>query len=190
NQKRDLFPPFSKNPKRLESEIAIANKVNVLEEAEKSILKEKVNTYFKELKKLKISDVGIAKSKQIGFGTTLFLVLFSPLFLAGYVLGFVPLQVAKFVTNKMKKPEFIGSMMLVSGMFGYLIYFIVMLIVAAIVWQWWAWTIVFLMPFISYFAILYRDVFLEWWAVGQFNRVDKQNRAKVVAMRKEILEYV
>ncbi|MEN0048677.1 MAG: 1-acyl-sn-glycerol-3-phosphate acyltransferase, partial [Bacteroidota bacterium] len=110
NQKRDLFPPFSKNPKRLESEIAIANKVNVLEEAEKSILKEKVNAYFEQLSSLKISDVGIAKAKQIGFGTTLFLVLFSPLFLAGYVLGFVPLQVAKFVTNKMKKPEFIGSM--------------------------------------------------------------------------------
>lgn len=189
NQKRDIFPSFSKNPSVLESEIDIANKVNALEETEKGSLKEKVKAYFEELKSLKISDLGIAKSKQIGFGTTLFLVFFSPLFIAGYLLGFVPLQVAKFVTNKMKKPEFIGSMMLVSGMFGYLIYFLLMLIVAAIVGQWWAWTIVLLMPFVTYFAILYRDVFLEWWAVGRFNRVKKEIRASLSSNRMEIHSY-
>ncbi|MEL6943159.1 MAG: 1-acyl-sn-glycerol-3-phosphate acyltransferase, partial [Bacteroidota bacterium] len=88
DQKRDLFPSFSKNPAQLEAEIAIANKVNALEEEEKISLKEKVNAYFEQLKALNISDLGIAKSKTIGFGTTLFLVIFSPLFLAGYLLGF------------------------------------------------------------------------------------------------------
>jgi len=187
NQKRDLFPSFSKNPSVLEAEIAISNKVNALEENEKAGLKERVNAYFEQLKVLNISDLGIAKAKQIGFGTTLFLVFFSPFFLVGYLLGFVPLQVAKFVKNKMKKPEFIGSMMLVGGMFGYLIYFILILVVAAIIGRWWAWTTLLLMPFVSYFSILYRDVFLEWWAAGQFNRLEKETQIDLVKQREMIL---
>ncbi|MEM9886452.1 MAG: 1-acyl-sn-glycerol-3-phosphate acyltransferase [Bacteroidota bacterium] len=182
-----LFPPFSKNAQALEEEIALANQVNAMQSNEKADFAAKIQAYFKHLNTLNVKDLGLAQCKQIGFETLVFLLLGSPLFVLGYILAFVPLLIAKRVLSKVEKPEFIASMMLVSGMFGYLIYFIVMLIVAFVIGTWWSILGVFLMPFISYFAILYRDVFLKWRAVQQFKALDIEKKESLLKKRTSIL---
>lgn len=182
-----LFPSFSKDARPLEVEIAMANAVNEMQEAEKEAFSVAIKDYFNQLKNLNIKDLGLAKQGNLSFGTYVFLLLGSPFFVLGYLLAFVPLQVARKVLSGVKKPEFVASMMLVSGMFGYLIYFILMLIIALIIGKWWSIVAVLVMPFLSYFAILYRDVFLKWRAVQGFKSLDRVKQKALLEQRTAIL---
>jgi len=183
-----LIPSFSRKSAHLDKEIALVNQLNELEEASKATLRSKVTNYLNLLKSLNVSDLGVSKSKKVGFITTLFILFGSPLFLIGYILGFIPLMIVKKVLSGIKKKEFVTSMMLVAGMFGYFIYFTILLITSLIIGKGWLITGVMIMPLISYFAILYRDIFLEWNAARKFKGLSQNEQSNLKEKRSSILD--
>jgi 1-acyl-sn-glycerol-3-phosphate acyltransferase len=187
DRNESLLPPLSKNRQPLVEEIALVNELNKLATEEKSALSAAVTVYQEQLKTLKVSDLGAAKQKYAGIGQWLFVILGAPLFVIGFILGFIPLLIARKIVSGVKKPEFIASMLLVGAMAGFFVFFLVLLIAAIIVGQTWLWIVFALFPILSYFAILYRDVFLEWRAVQRFRSLSQQQQKHLLQERTSIL---
>ncbi|MEM1326714.1 MAG: 1-acyl-sn-glycerol-3-phosphate acyltransferase [Bacteroidota bacterium] len=188
DQRVSLFPPLSKNPKPLQEEIELVNELNELSELEKSALFDAIEVYQTRLEELNVTDLGVAKSKQIGFMYWLTVILGAPIFLAGAILGFLPYLIGKRVMKGVKKPEFIASMMLVGSMAGILIYAILLIIAGAIIGKAWFWLIVLAFPLLSYLALLYRDVFLDWRAVQHFRSLDAKTKNYLKTDRQSLLQ--
>ena len=71
---------------------------------------------------------------------------------------------------------------------SFFFYFIILLIIALIIGKWWLILGVLIMPLVSYFAVLYRDVFLKWNAVRKFGQLPKNQREELIVQRKMILK--
>lgn len=183
-----LFPPYSSNPEPLQKEIALVNQLNHLTETDKASLLQDVQSYQSKLAAADVKDLGVARRKEVNFNTTLLIIFGAPIFLIGFVGALVPILITRKVLSNVKKPEFVTSMMLVGAMFGYIFYFILLLIIAIFVGKWWFWISVLALPFISYTAILYRDIFLRWQAVRKFRALPNTEKEELVKMRKRLLQ--
>lgn len=189
-QENDLplrsLPAVSTDPKSLNAAIKLAQQINELETTSKLALKDAVHQYFTNLTTLKLKDKGVIKSRKFNFWNTLFVLLGLPFYLVAYISHFIPLQIAITVTKKMKKPEFIASMMLVAAMFSFLIYWLIMLIVGLILWEWWSIGIALALPVVAYLGLLFRDFLLDWNATRKFESQNKSVKADLLNQRNSI----
>ena len=166
------FPPFSKRGDFLAREMKIAEVVNQMNPADKSILQQQTETYFDQLKTQKITDVGVAEANHNLWSHLFLLLLGLPFFLIGYLTSAPIAYLAQqFTKKRIKKKEFIYSVGMVAHMFSFLIYFSLLFLLALISWNiWWTGTVL-LLPFFGYFSLLWRESFLEWNDARKFNRL-------------------
>ncbi len=185
-----LLPPISKNGQPLEHEITFINQFNELPATTKENLREKTANYFKQLKSLKISDSGVIKNKQFSFINTFFIILGLPVFLIALLTSGLPILLTLQIRKKIKKEEFMGSVSMVVGMFSYLIYFSILLIIALIIGKWWSIIAVIAIPLVGYIGLLYRDFFLSWNNARKFKILPKATQQKLLQERTAILNSV
>ena len=156
--KPSFFGFFKKNKKRFIAEKRAANDLNNLSENDPErfdLFRKKVSDYFNDLKKYKISD----KFFSLNIAEKIFHVLFTIIFavpaIAGFIINYPRVFVTKYVTqSKVKKIEFIDSVMIATGTISGILYFVILFLI--------------LLPFLGlnalYWVILLRLLgFLYWY---------------------------
>jgi len=181
------FPCFSEDGSFLEREMEIAETVNRMERSKKETLQHQLHHYFSTLKSHKILDEGIAgREKKQGL-KALFLLISLPFFIVGYLTCAPIASLAnRFTRKRIKKKEFIYSVGMVVHMFGFLIYFLILLFIALLSMNIWWIGLVLVLPLLGYFALLWREYFLDWKAIVRFKRLNPTLQQELNAARAAI----
>ena len=106
------------------------------------LFEKKIDKYLRTLKQLKIRDTQIrsSKIKLRLISNTLYFIFGFPLFLYGYLVNIIPFKAADYLSKKITvRKDFIGSMKIAFGMFVFLIFYILEIIIFATFthWYWW-----------------------------------------------------
>ncbi|MFN4255624.1 MAG: 1-acyl-sn-glycerol-3-phosphate acyltransferase [Saprospiraceae bacterium] len=167
------------------AEKQLLENLNRLPETEKSDLKKQTGDYFAALKKAGLEDFALRQPGWGGVGWTTFLVLFVPVFLAGWLTSRPVAWLARWAVSKVKKREFFGSVLMGAGFVVGMIYYPFLLLLAALSGEV-AWVgAALLLPLLGWFSIIYEDVWLRWRAVRRAGRSGE--RAKLLALRAGIV---
>jgi glycerol-3-phosphate O-acyltransferase/dihydroxyacetone phosphate acyltransferase len=155
------------------------------------LLKKKVKTYTDLLTSSGLRDENIARKLDMGFIRYVALIAGFPLFLAGYISNLIPFIVPKFICDKLiKDPRFYSSVYISSGTVLYLIYFPVLLILAAVFAGLTGFLLGLLVPVAGYLVLFYQEIFWERYRTLKFkikSISDKKSINDLSALRKEIM---
>ena len=180
---------------RLIMEKKMADKINHLarnSEEKTRLLNEKVTAYITQLKTNKLKDENFARKLDWAFLRYFALIAGLPLFLAGYLSNLIPFIVPKFLCDKLiKDPRFYSSVYISSGTVLYLIYFPVLLILAAIFAGWTGFLLCLFVPLLGYFVLFYQEIFRERFHTFRFNLKSITNRSLIKSLsirRQEIID--
>jgi 1-acyl-sn-glycerol-3-phosphate acyltransferase len=168
-ERNNIVHPFFKwrfdtDDRRVREKI-LADKINHLSntsagEIEK--LKEKVVSYNKILSANRLKDENLARKLDWGFLRYFAVIAGLPLYLAGYISNLIPFIIPRYICYKLIKDlRFYSSVYVSSGSVLYLIYFPILLILAAIFAGWTGFLLGLLVPLAGYFAVYYQEIFLE-----------------------------
>jgi 1-acyl-sn-glycerol-3-phosphate acyltransferase len=156
---------------------------------------QKIRQYFEGLDQHQIRDTEFRKP-----GTALYpnwsffyFIIGFPWFLYGYLVNIGPYKTAAFLSRKViVRKDFIGSMKLVFGMFVFLLFYILqMLLVAA--WTTWYWGIVFVLSFYpsGVFTLNYLQQWYRHRAHSKYLKLKRDQKDLIhylKTMREELLE--
>jgi 1-acyl-sn-glycerol-3-phosphate acyltransferase len=185
-----LLPPISKDGQPLEREITFIHQFNELPTTAKDDLRKKTENYFDQLKSLKIEDLGVIKNNQFNLLNSFLLILGLPFFIIALLTSGLPMLATLQIRKKIKKEEFIGSVSMVAGMFSYLIYYSILLIIGLVIGNWWGLIAMIIIPLVGYIGLLYRDFFLAWNKARKFKIIPKTTQQKLLQERTAILNSV
>lgn len=107
----------------------------------------KISNYFNRLKQLNLRDTQIrANSIRIEIWTNiLYFILGFPLYLYGYTTNIIPFRLSEFLSKKIfVRKDFIGSMKLAFGMFVFLLFYILEIVIFGMLTHWY-WALLFAM---------------------------------------------
>lgn len=189
NRKEGAFPIVDKDSVQpLQEELAIAQKVNEMEDAEKEILRENVNDYLQKLKDLKLHDFGVARPEAASFGRFLFILLGAIPALSGFLINCPPiLYTKKFAKKVAKTPEDYASYRAPIGLIFYFFYWLILLIPLAICCGWIGVGIWGVLPFLGYFYIVWSERKDEWQWARKFKNLEKNKQQEIAEQRAKIL---
>jgi hypothetical protein len=189
-----FFQWFFKTDDRRIMEKNLADKINYLSKSggdETENLKRKVIEYTEKLKSCGLKDENVARKLDLGFLRYLVIIAGFPLFLTGYISNLIPFIVPRSICSTLiKDPRFYSSLYISSGTALYLIYFPVLLILAAVFAGWIGFLLGLLVPFLGYFVLFYQEIFMERFHTLKFNIKSFVNKSLVndlKTLRKEIL---
>lgn len=181
------WPTFVPSDWALRREQALADMVNLLPEEEKWELKNEVQDYFQALKALKVEDRALYFSQDQPRWLPALLALGLPFYLLGYLLNFLPLRIATFITNtNVKRIEFWPPVRLASGMGAYLIYFLFVFILCLAGFGWAGIPIALLFPLLGWLALRYGDLYEQWRVSRQAIKVDNASLEALRTKRRQI----
>jgi len=185
---------FNTDDRRL-MEKGISEKINHLSSTNTEKLESLTNdvkNYFDLLAKNKVRDENIARKLDWGFLRYFALVAGFPLFVAGYLSNLIPFLTPKFICDKLiKDPRFYSSLYVSSGTVLYLIYFSVVLILAAVFAGSTGFLLTLLVPLAGYFVLFYQEIFRERLRTLRFSWLKIRNPSiikELTGYRKNIIE--
>lgn len=183
------LPQFSTDPTPLFEEKKLTDRLNKFTSDQKLNLKEKVGEYLNLLRKAGTTDRGLMDHISYSLGSaTLLGILWIP-FIIGCVLNWLPLYLGSlFAKKKTKNIEFRASVAIFVSMVLYLIYWLLLLVCSLVIGKWWLIGMVISMPFLGYFALLYRDLDLRWKDCQRASVIDDSIEEKLLKMREELVE--
>jgi 1-acyl-sn-glycerol-3-phosphate acyltransferase len=189
NRKENVLPIVEiRNKKPLQEELAIAQKVNELDDAKKENLRQNVANYLKKLKDLKLDDFGVARPEAANFSRFLFILLGAIPALLGFLINCTPVLYAKKFSKKIAKmPEDYASYRAPIGLIFYFCYWLLLLIPLAIFWGWIGVEICSILPFWGYFYIVWKGKMEGWKWARKFKGLDKNEQEIILKMRKDVL---
>ncbi|MBT8260594.1 MAG: hypothetical protein KJN82_04710, partial [Bacteroidia bacterium] len=103
------------------------------------LFKQKIDFYLKALKQLKIRDTQLRRSNiRLKLASnTLYFILGLPLFIFGYLLNILPFKAAEYLSKVITvRKDFVGSMKIAFGMFVFLIFYVLEIIVITSLTNW------------------------------------------------------
>ncbi len=189
NRKEGAFPIVDRNnEKPLQEELAIAQKVNEMEDADKESLRKNVNEYLQKLKELNLDDFGVAQPEAANFGRLLFILLGAIPALLGLLINCPPiLYTKKFAKKVAKTPEDYASYRAPIGLIFYFFYWLILLIPLAIFCGWIGVGIWAILPFLGYFYVVWSERKEEWKWAKRFKGLKTEERERLFKKRAEIL---
>lgn len=182
NHFESLLPILPNNRQPLAAELKIADEVNQMSqqnfESKAGVAKE----YQDLLSALGLKDAAVVQTHKSNWRNTLILIIGLVPFLIGYAFNALPLWLAKFVADKkVKKIEFHSSVRYGAGFILYLIYFIILSIVLfSFGWKWW---MIFAIPFLGWFSLIWRDAFLDWNGARSFQSIPNTTKEEINGLR-------
>lgn len=185
-----VSPPLVASDREpLSREMAIADRVNSIPEAEKKALKERVDDYFRELKQAGVTDAAVKANRGNNIFGAIFRIAGALPYLAGLLLNVLPFKAARtLVDKKVHHIEFYSPVMLASGMGFYLVYFILFLILGAAIAGWKGLlAVAVVVPTLGIFALRYGDFLSVWRQRTSFSRLPEEQRKALGRKRKEAL---
>jgi 1-acyl-sn-glycerol-3-phosphate acyltransferase len=183
---------FDKDDRRI-LEKTLADKINYLTKTSKEDLeklKSKVKIYTELLASAHLRDENFARKLDWGFLRYFAVVAGAPIFLAGYIANLIPFIVPKYICDKLiKDRRHYSSVYVSSGTVLYLMYFPVLLILAAIFAGWKGLLLALLVPLAGYLVLYYQEISRERWRTFKFwikSITSKNLIADLASKRKEI----
>ncbi len=189
------FPVLSEDSSLWKAEFEAVEIMNAFSENQNKEVQALLDSYDGKLKTLKVTDKGVAESIKNNRFKYLLLDFGLIPFLIGYVLNIIPMYLAEMTAkSKVKKIEFYSSVRYGAGLVLYLIYWLILLIVCAIIvgftGNYWWFLLLLAVPVLGYFALIYRDVFQLWNARRKFRRLKKTDQKELKNLRKQILAFL
>jgi glycerol-3-phosphate O-acyltransferase/dihydroxyacetone phosphate acyltransferase len=155
---------FDTDDRRLR-EKSVADKINHLSKnssGDLESLKDKVKIYTGLLDSSGLRDENIARKLNFGWLRYFAVIAGFPLFLAGYISNLIPFIIPRSVCDKLiRDPRFYSSVYISSGTVLYLIYFPLILILAAVFLGWAGLLSGLLVPLLGYLVLFYQEIFRE-----------------------------
>jgi len=153
----------TKQPNQFYAQKEIINKLNIFVESnpkESKELAEKTTRYSDLLKKLSFRHWVVQKPKYSTIGIffqSLLIILFSPIYLYGSIINYLPYKTPVWVTKKIKDPQFLSSVRDVAGLILFPLYYIILGIISLFISaEWWLKLGFFIMtPLAGLFAFQY-----------------------------------
>ena len=186
-----VFPVIKKTKRRLLAHQEIANNVSQLLESQLVVVKNSLDIYLNKLASKNLDDIAIAQPWHARFKNLLALIIGFIPFLIGYLGHYLPTWYATKIRNeRVKYIEFKGPVMAAVAIATILIQYIILIIVALIVNHWAFYSFVFLLPFLGYYAILYKDLWLKYRLCSRLKKISKENLEELRHEREGILKMV
>ena len=186
---RKTLPIVQASNKELRSEWNIANTINQLEAREKTALKNRTSSYFSQLEKHNIADRPVLKGNtRFGIVNTLLLfVLFIP-----FIIGIIPIMIPMYfserlVKAKIKHVEFEAPIRYTVSLGQYLLILIIGLLIALIAWNPYVLGFVIALPFLTWIAATYIDIFIGWNEDRKWVFAAKEVKGELVELRKSVV---
>ncbi|MFH1321795.1 MAG: 1-acyl-sn-glycerol-3-phosphate acyltransferase [Bacteroidota bacterium] len=179
-------------------------------------LKEKINQYFQELKKLNIKDYLIKKRtwdslsrQKVGKGSGtrdfstsflsflkifILLLLGFPFHLLGLMNNYLPCKIPQLIANKViKRIEYYSSVVLLVGIFSFILYYPVMILLVSLIFKsfWISLIYAIAMPLSGYYSLSYMDQYSrirDKWIDMSLLRKRKENIGELINKRTEIIK--
>ena len=188
NKLKPIFPIYNvKDNQRFFGEFQVAHKLNKLPNGKLDSIAQKTSSYFSKLDSAGIKDFGVSNNAFGGISKVLVLFFGFLPFLIGKISCFIPAFFAKKLADtKVKQLEFKASVAIAGAIAFYFLSFVILLIAAIVISKWWFWVLLFIIPFLGYYAIIYQEYFKNWWAAVKFNRAPKELQEELVKLRSEI----
>ncbi len=162
---------FNTDDRRLK-EKSVADKINFLTKKsleDIEVLKGKVKAYSDLLTSARLRDENFARKLDLGWLRYIVLVAGLPVFLAGYISNLIPFIIPRSICDRLIKDiRHYSSVFISSGTVLYLIYFPLLLILAAIFAGWTGFLIGLLVPVAGYLVLFYQEIFLERFRTLRF----------------------
>ena len=154
-----VFPIRQKSKRRLMAHQEIANRINDLDETQLAALENRTKTYLSSLKEQGLDDFAIAQPWHANTKNTLTLIIGFIPFAIGW-LGhlFIMWYAQKTRKEKVKYLEFEGPVMAATALGLTIVQYLVLILLSFIINHWAVYAFVFLLPFLGFYAILYRDM--------------------------------
>lgn len=128
-----IFLKITANRNRFDVRKALIDRMNALQPDRKSELKDTVNQYFDALKKHGLTDFGLMHPRKGNWLVLIFLVLTFPVFVLGYISSWGPIALSNYMVKKrVRKREFITSVLFGVGFLFSLIYFPILMLLCVI----------------------------------------------------------
>ena len=184
---------FDSDSRRL-LEKEIAEKINYIDKTSKSSLDSltnKVKGYLELLAINRLKDETIARKLDWGLIRYLSVIFGFPIFLAGYISNFIPYMVPRLICNSLIKDlRFYSSVYIGIGTVLYLIYFPMILIIAAIVGGLEGFFLGLLVPLTGYLVLFYQEVAIErfhTFSLWLKKMINPKLISELVSIRKDII---
>ncbi len=184
NDEQGIFPILNCSHLLLEKERMIANSVNKMPVAQRAALLQKTSLYFNQLKAKGLERDVLAAKKQSIARTMIFLLIGLLPFLAGAFLSYLPLKIAKNITQKrVRRVEFYAPVLWAVSLGTYLIYAVLWLLLAILLQSWIMIGLLAILPILTYFAILYKEIYKTWRENRIFRALSPSEKEKLQAAR-------
>ncbi|MCB0644261.1 MAG: 1-acyl-sn-glycerol-3-phosphate acyltransferase [Phaeodactylibacter sp.] len=185
------FPILSNDKSALQREMKLADQVNNMDEEEVAQMKEHLATYENMLTEAKVTDLGIAQTKCFNFFNLLFLIIGFLPFLIGQITTYPIIWLGKYAAGKLvKQIEFYSSLMVGVMLVSFTLYWLIWVLVTAIIGNWWWIAFALLLPVIGYFAVFYQERFVLWNEARKAANLKSDIRRKLQQQRDLLLSSV
>lgn len=183
-----LFPVTSFKPRPQQVEQDLAQYLSALPATEKEALQGKVKTYQKVLKEMGVVDRAIVQQQHNTVQTLMVLIGGFLPFLLGYIINFIPRQLANWIARtKIKKIEFKASVKVGVILVSYFFLLLTVGIIAVATQNWMVLLATVFFPFWSYFAYLYEDIVKRRRAERAFAKLSSTQQQRLISLRQKLL---
>jgi glycerol-3-phosphate O-acyltransferase/dihydroxyacetone phosphate acyltransferase len=191
-----IGPRFSRNNERLRMEQCLAKTVNHLEDSEKESLATESNAYFQTLQANELTDSMFATHQKLNFSAILMLALgFLPALL-GLILGWIPLNMARYFRNRLLKTEhslqFWAPLAIALVFATWIGYSLLLITATAFSIGWWSWALPVVFAGLQFWQILYKDFLMAYLKQQYFSRMkveQPQLMATLSAKRMALIQH-
>ena len=191
NRRSPVLPRTVLNGHRFREEKQAANFVNQLEGENKVHFTERLQGYFEQLKRSAITDYGLTHTSFSNLWTVLVLMLGFLPYAFGMLTNALPAYLTYWIgKEKVKAIEFKASIWAASGMGTFLVYYLLLIGVGFLVGRPGFWLLLFFVPLLGYFSLIYRDYLNKYRQAARAARVPKAHRQNLLTQRTELLNFV
>lgn len=179
------WPIIEHRATRFFGEKALLDHLNSIPASTKNTLRESTTKYFSALDKAGTNDECLTHPEHANTSWILFLLLCSPLALAGFLVGWPVRALARWVAQKtVKKREFYTSILMGVAMVAGAFYFLGLLLIGLLSGASWLVSVALLMPVLVWVSMFWKETMLRW----EFARKAKAHpeRERLLSMRKEV----
>ena len=188
DQIHKIWPIVIKNRNKLLDEMDIARKANQMPQGSKTELKVRANHYFEKLAALGIEDFALVQPGYYNFAVTLSLILGFLPFLLGLVLNYLPAKITQMIAQaKAKRREFYSSILVSIGLFNFLVYYLILLLLGVLFNKAEIWIFLLLIPIWGYFTLIYRELYEKWRAGQKLRNLENPQLKQLRKLRKSLL---
>lgn len=185
------FPIIRKSKRRLLAHQEIAQNINKMSESQLAVLQNNVSHYLKKLSNLKLNDIAIAQPWFHNTKTFLTLLMGFIPFLIGYLGHFLPIWYAtKVRREKVKYLEFQGPVMAAVSMGGVILEYMIFLTIAFFINNWAIYALLFLLPFLGYYAIVYKELWDKYQYCKALKPISEEELLSLRQEREALLNMV